>query len=78
MLGQRRSSLGCLGSSGRLAALQSSLLGIMHHHIRPTLVGRMIQQPTDVMYKQRIQQVGDLLLVGEIERTFEWDPFPDS
>lgn len=34
----------------------------------------MVQQAPDVVHEERIQQISDLLLIGEVEGTFEGDP----
>jgi hypothetical protein len=34
----------------------------------------MVQKRTDVMHEEGIQLFGDLLLVGKIKGTIEWDP----
>lgn len=34
----------------------------------------MIQQAPDVMHEERIEQISDLLFIGEVEGTFEGDP----
>ena len=40
----------------------------------PSLVRGMVQQRTDVVYEQRVKHLGDLLLVGEVQRAIEGNP----
>jgi hypothetical protein len=34
----------------------------------------MIEETADVVNKERIQLFRDFLLVGKVQRSFEWDP----
>lgn len=45
-----------------------------HHGIRAVLVGRVVQESTDVVDKKRVEGLGDPLLVRELERALEWNP----
>jgi hypothetical protein len=39
-----------------------------------SLVSGMIEQRSDIVNEKRIEHLGDLLLVGEIQRAIEWNP----
>lgn len=71
---QRRGRLGRLRRPGRLRAFEPALLRLLHHHVGPALVRWMVQQAANVMHKKWIEQVGDLLLVGELESPLKRDP----
>lgn len=53
--------------------LFSSLRGC-HYGIGTRLVRGMIQQSANVVHKERVKELGDLLLVREVECSFERDP----
>lgn len=38
------------------------------------LVGRVVEQGTNVVNKQRVQELGDFLLIGEVQRAVERNP----
>lgn len=61
-------------SPGELRTFQSSLLRLLNDHVGPGLVGRVVQQTTNVMHKQRIQQIRDLFLVGKFQGALKGDP----
>lgn len=69
LLRSRRRALG-----PRRRAFQTSLLGLLHYHVCPSLVGWVVKQTTDIMHKQWVQEIGDLLLVGKFQSTLKWDP----
>lgn len=49
-----------------LRLLLLTALGCRHYLRGAVLVGRMVQQRTNVMYEKRVQQLGDLFFVGKI------------
>lgn len=51
-----------------------SLRHVMQIQARAREVRRMVQQATDIVHKERIKQVRDLLLVRKIERSFKGNP----
>jgi hypothetical protein len=55
-------------------AVYAAPLSGSDHGTCPTLVGGMIEQPANIVNKEWIQLVGDLLLVGEIQCSIERDP----
>ena len=50
------------------------MIGRIHDSIRSVCVLRVVQHTSNVMDKQRVEYVGDLLLVGKLESTIEWNP----
>jgi hypothetical protein len=74
MMVMERRRLRTLRGSCSLGPFQPSLLRIVHNHIGPTRVSGMIQQSPDVMHKEGIEQIGDFLLIGEIESTLKGNP----
>ena len=56
------------------SAFQASVVRFLDHHVRSVLVGRVIQQTSDVVDEQWIQEICDLLLVCKLQRTFEGNP----
>jgi hypothetical protein len=69
------------GLRRRWGALRSSRgtfhplsLGFLHDHICSVLVGWVVQQAADVVHKQWVQKVSDLLLVGKFQRSLKWNP----
>ena len=57
-----------------LGTFQAAVLRFLHDHVGAGLVGRVVQQTTDVVHEQRVQKIGDLFLVGKIQRTLERNP----
>ena len=51
-----------------------STLGCRHDLICASLVCRVIQQSSNVVYKQWIKQFRDLLLVGKVQSSLKWNP----
>lgn len=66
--------LWALRSPGSWRPFQPPLLGLLNHHVRLGGIGRVIQEFSDIVHKQRIQQIGDFLLVGKLQGTLKWDP----
>jgi hypothetical protein len=48
-----------------------------HDLVRPTLVGWVAEQRANVVHKERIQELGDLLLVGKVESALKGNPFDE-
>ena len=46
----------------------------LHHSVGPGLVGRVVQQTTDVVNKERIQKICDFLLVGKLQCALKRNP----
>lgn len=68
-LGARRRAL----RAGR-RAFQASLLRLLHHHGRSGLIGGVVKETTDIVHEERIQEICDLLLIGEFQSTLERNP----
>lgn len=68
-------SLRSLRGSSALAALKSTLLRVVNDHVGPVGILGVVQKTTNVVNKQWVEQVSDLLLVGEVKRSFVWDPY---
>lgn len=65
-----------LGISQLVLLLLLLFLPFRHSHdlIRAGLVGRMIKQCVNVVHKQGVEQLSDLLLVRKIQRSVKRDP----
>lgn len=75
-----------VGQRGCLSALRCSqiillwLIGATSGHSGISnartclLVGRVVQQSSDVVHEERVEGLGDLLLVGKIQRAVKRDP----
>ena len=62
------------GGSRDLWTFQAPLLRLLDDHVGAGLVGGMVQKTTDIVYKQGVQQVSDLLFVGEFQCPFKRNP----
>lgn len=67
-------SLRSLGGSSALAALKSTLLRVVNDHVGPVGILWVVQKTTNVVNKQWVEQVSDLLLIGKIKGSLVWDP----
>ena len=74
LLLDRRQARGWWLRASKLRLLLLTSLGSRHYLARPSLVCRVVQERADVVHKERIEKLGDLLLVREIEGAFEGDP----
>lgn len=61
-------------ASRSLWTLKPALLRVLHNHIRLRRVERMTQERCEIVDKQRIQQIRDMLPVGKLQGTLIWDP----
>jgi hypothetical protein len=71
-----RNLAGSLSLSGR--AIDTALLCRRKDGARPTGIFWIVQETANVMYEQRVEEFGDLFLVGEIESPLEGDPISIS
>lgn len=55
-------------------AFQASVVGFLHNHIGAVLVGRVVQQASDIVNKQWVEQISDLFLVRKFQRTLKRNP----
>lgn len=63
------------GGAAKLAmAVFPTLFSSGHDLAGPALVGGVVQEGTNVVYEQRIKELSDLFLVGEIQGSLEGDP----
>ena len=76
MMMQARGRLCRLWRTGRVNTIHPSALCGCNYGICPGCVFGVVQQSTNVVNKQRIEQVSDLLLVGKVECSLERNPFP--
>lgn len=60
--------------AAKLGLLLLATLGGSHNLACTSLIRGVVQKRTDVVNKQRIQELRDLFLVGEIKRTLERNP----
>lgn len=58
----------------RWRAFQASIGRLLHDHVRSGLVSRVVEKATNVVHKERVEEISDLLLVGEFHGALEWDP----
>lgn len=61
----------------RLLLLLAALCSL-HNLCGSVLVGWVVEKRTDVVHKQGVQQLGDLLFVGEIQSSLKRDPCAPS
>jgi hypothetical protein len=69
---QRRGLRG-LSVPGRSTIYPTSL-GCRDHCTCPALVGGMIEQPANVVNKEGIELIRNLLLIGKVQRSFKRNP----
>lgn len=63
-----------LWSPRELGAFQASLLRFLNNHVGMGLVGGVIQETTDIVYKQRVEKIRNLFFVGEIQSPLKRNP----
>jgi hypothetical protein len=54
--------------------IDAASLGCCNYSTCPGLIGRMIEQPPNIVNKERIKLICDLLLVCEIQSSIERNP----
>ena len=54
--------------------LNAASLGRRHHGSRAVLIGWMVKKSANVVDKERVEKLGDLLLVCKIKSSFKGDP----
>lgn len=72
MMHRRR--LSRLGWPARIHAIHATSFSRGDHSVCPGCIFRVVQQATNVVYKQWIEEISNFLLVGKIKCTLEWNP----
>lgn len=57
-----------------LALFLLTTIGRSHHLVGAASITRLIKHSADVVNKERVQEFGDLLLVGKLQGAFIGDP----
>lgn len=58
----------------RRKTLETPMVRLFNNRVGTVLVSRVVQQSANIVHEERIQQIGDLLLVSKLQSALEWDP----